>query len=176
MKFVIDHDLHLHSHLSACSGIPEQTTESFLVHAAKNRLKRLCVTDHFWDELVPGESDWYRPQNYAHICEDLPLPKSEGIDLHFGCETEMDKFFTVGISKERIDLFDFIIIPTNHLHMNGFTVSTEDNTVEARARVFMEKNHALLDKDLPFEKIGLAHFTCGLMNKHSDGTRDQIMD
>jgi histidinol phosphatase-like PHP family hydrolase len=176
MKFVIDHDLHIHSCLSSCSKIPEQTAEAFLAYARKNGLKRLAVTDHFWDERVPGASDWYKPQNFAHISEILPLPQCEGVKLHFGCETDMDKFFTVGISKERLEEFDFIIIPTNHLHMDGFTVSASDNTVAARARVFMEKNHALLDKELPFDKIGLAHFTCCLMNKHSDGTRDEIID
>ena len=35
MKYIIDHDLHLHSQLSLCSGHPEQTTEAMLKYAAE---------------------------------------------------------------------------------------------------------------------------------------------
>ena len=33
MKYVIDHDLHIHSLLSSCSRDPEQNTEAILRHA-----------------------------------------------------------------------------------------------------------------------------------------------
>ncbi len=176
MKFIIDHDLHLHSQLSLCSGHPEQTAEKLLKYAQEQGLKHICLTDHFWDETVPGASDWYKPQNSLHIKKALPLPAAEGIRFDFGCETDMDRFTTVGISRETADALDFIIVPTNHLHMGSFTVAPEDSSVARRAKRFMERNHALLDRDLPFTKMGLAHFTCGLMDRGCEGNRDEILN
>ena len=111
MKFTIDHDCHIHSMLSSCSNDPAQSTERILQYAKDNGLKKICITDHFWDERVEGASDWYAPQNFAHISRAKPLPTADGIEFLFGCETDMDKFFTVGVSKERYNDFDFVIIP-----------------------------------------------------------------
>ena len=175
MKFQIDHDLHIHSHLSSCSHDENQTPESILAYARKEGLKKIAITDHFWDEKVDGASEWYAPQNFEHVSSSLPLPKEDGISFLFGCESEMDKFFTLGISRERLNSFDFIIIPTSHLHMSGFTIDENLTSAEERAKYYMERCHRLLDYDLPFHKIGLAHFTCGLMARNCEGTRDDIL-
>lgn len=176
MKFQIDHDLHIHSELSSCSANPQQTPERILDYAKENNLKTICLTDHFWDERVEGASEWYAPQNFGHIANALPLPEEEGISFLFGCETEMDKFFTLGISEERLDAFDFIIVPTSHLHMKGFTVEESLTSATDRAKYYMERCNRLLDMKLPFYKMGLAHFTCTLMQRNCDGTRDDIMN
>ena len=176
MKYIIDHDLHLHSKLSSCSRHPEQTTDALLDYAKQMGFRHICLTDHFWDSTVDGASNWYKPQNYDHISQALPLPTRDGITFDFGCETELDKYTTLGISREAMDNFAFIIIPTNHLHMKGFTIDEELVSVEGRAKFFMERNHALLDMDLPFKKIGLAHFTGSLIAKNCEGGRDDIIN
>ena len=66
MKYKIDHDLHIHSKLSVCSQDELQTKENILKYAIQNNLKQICLTDHFWDENVPGASGWYKPQYYEH--------------------------------------------------------------------------------------------------------------
>lgn len=163
MRYVYDHDLHIHSKLSLCSGDGEQTPRRILEYAKENRLNTLCLTDHFWDDAVEGASGWYKRQNFQHIAEATPLPQAEGIDFLFGCETEMDKFFRIGISRACIDRFDFVIIPTTHLHMMDFTIAAADNAYENRARLWVQRLDALLNMDLPFGKIGLAHMTCSLI-------------
>ena len=166
MKYIYDHDLHIHSKISACSNDPEQTNERILQYAKENNLKTICLTDHFWDSVVPGASNWYSFQNYEHISRALPLPQDKDVKFLFGCETEYDKHMTVGISKERIDSFDFIIIPTTHFHMTDFTISAEDSeTPEGIAKVWVKKLNNLFEMDLPFKKIGIAHLTCGLIAK-----------
>ena len=175
-KFTIDHDLHLHSQLSLCSGDPEQTADALLAYAEREGLSYICVTDHYWDENVPGASGWYAAQNFAHVTQILPLPMSEACKLHFGCEIDMDRFLTLGISKKTMDAFSFIIVPTSHLHMSGFTIDPEDTSVGRRAQLYMQRNHALLDMDLPFYKMGLAHFTCSLMARNCEGSRDDILN
>jgi histidinol phosphatase-like PHP family hydrolase len=168
MKFTFDHDLHIHTHLSTCSGEPEQTVENILEYAKRNNLSKICVTDHYWDENVPGASFWYQPQNFLHIKKSLPLPKADGIEFLFGCETDVDKNMTLGIPEERYDEFDFIIVPTTHMHMTGFTV---DESVgpdcEKRAELWIKRLDAVLNSSLPFEKVGIAHLTTTLISPSS---------
>ncbi len=172
MRYKIDHDYHIHSKLSLCSGDPEQSNENILRFAEENGLKRICLTDHFWDEDVEGASRWYRWQDFVHICEALPLPPSDKVEFLFGAETELNRQMTLGISKERFDKFGFVIIPTTHLHMikDEFVISNEDGaTPEGRAKVWLSRLDGVLDMDLPFHKIGIAHLACSLIAKeHGD--------
>lgn len=171
MRFIIDHDLHIHSSLSPCAGDPLQTPDAILRHGAEDGLSTLCLTDHFWDETVAGASRWYTPQNYDHVRQSLPLPQAEGIEFLFGVETEMTKDNILGVSPDRYDAFDFIIVPISHFHMVGFTLSEEDAaTVEGRANRFLAKLEAVLSMPLPFHKIGLAH-----MANDTIGGRDLTM-
>ena len=164
MKFKIDHDYHIHSQLSACSGDPEQTTQRLLQYAKDNGLSRICLTDHYWDSDVNGATAWYRPQNFEHISQALPLPQESGVDFLFGCETDMNMQMTLGVPPSRFDDFDFIIIPTTHLHMIGFTIPEEyKDSCEKRAKVWVERLEAVLNMTLPFHKIGLAHLACPLI-------------
>ena len=167
-RFKIDHDYHIHSKLSSCSGDREQNAERILKYALDNGFGEICVTDHFWDsEKVPCTIPWYERQDLRHVSEILPLPQAEGVKFMFGCETELDSNLTLGISPESYDKFDFIIIPTTHLHMNGYDNVT---SIEDRAKVYVERLDAVLDMDLPFHKVGIAHLTCPLMayNRKTD--------
>lgn len=172
MKYIIDNDLHIHSKTSLCSGDPMQTPERILQYAEENKLKNICLTDHFWDEKVPGASDWYASQNFEHISKTLPLPKANGIKFLFGCETELDMNMTLGISEERFDEFDFIVIPTTHFHMIGFTIPPETVTPKQKAEYWLKRFHSVLDMNLPFHKVGIAHLTCGLI----DGSRELFLE
>ncbi len=163
MRYRIDHDYHIHSWLSTCSGDPEQSAENILAIAEKMGLERICVTDHFWDESVPNESNWYRVQNFPHICEILPLPKSDKTEFLFGAETETDKYRTLGVSKDIIEKLDFLIIPTTHLHSERNAYPEELASVEGRAKIWVSRLDGVLDADLPFHKIGIAHLACSLI-------------
>lgn len=163
MRFKTDHDLHIHSNLSTCSKCPEQTPDRIAQYAIDDSLETICLTDHFWDDLIPGASNWYDKQNYSHICQAKPLPKPGGVRFLFGCETELDKNLTLGISRERMAEVDFINIPITHFHMK-FVMDPEDRAnQEARIRHWITRLDAVLSMDLPFHKVGLAHLTCHLI-------------
>ncbi len=162
MRFVPDHDLHIHSYLSLCSGDPAQNPAAILAYGEENGLKTLCMTDHMWDQAVPGASEWYAAQSYERTREVLPLPQSENVKFLFGCETEMDKNMVIGISRKTAEELDFIIVPTTHLHMDGFTLNGDEDARELAA-LWVRRFDALLDSDLPFEKTGVAHLTCPLI-------------
>lgn len=164
-RFVYDQDLHLHSQLSSCSNDPAQTTARILQYAKECGIRTLCLTDHYWDSAVPGASLWYTPQNFDHIAKALPLPQEEGIRFLFGCETELDRNLTLGIPPERFDDFDFIVIPTTHLHMTDFTITAEDaQSIDRRVELWITRLEAVLNMDLPFHKVGIAHLACSLLS------------
>ena len=119
MHYVYDHDLHIHSRISLCSGDPEETNERILQYARDNRLSTICLTDHFWDETIPlsADSAFYKAQDLAHVRAALPLPK---------------------------------------------------------AAFWLQKLNALLALDLPFHKIGIAHLTCGLIDRNRQAFLDTI--
>ena len=167
MRFKYDHDLHIHSHISACSKDAEQTKERILQYAKENGLHTVCLTDHFWDENVLCASSWYNANHkFEQITKAKPLPEVDGIKFLFGCETELDKHCTLGISPKRFDDFDVILIPTTHMHMNNFTVESSDYCNPSRlAKLWVERLEAVFKMNLPYHKVGIAHLTCGLIAK-----------
>lgn len=165
MKYVIDHDLHIHSKLSPCSNDPMQTKERILQYAKQYGLKTICVTDHFWDASIPCTNRWYRGQNFGHIDSINPLPRAEDIRFLFGCETDMDYTMQIGIAPEIIPKLDFVIIPTTHFHMRGFSIPEDVTTPAEKAEFWIRKLDAVLNMNLPFSKIGLAHLTCYLIDQ-----------
>lgn len=165
MKFQFDHDLHIHSRLSLCARDPKQTNERILQYGKENGLNTLCLTDHFWDEDAYGviQLKHYEIQNFQYISQAKPLPQQEGITFLFGCETELDRDYHLGISKKRFDEFDFVIIPTTHMHEFGHTISEEDGTnIKTRAKAWINRLDFVLEQELPFHKIGIPHLTTGL--------------
>ncbi len=164
MRYIVDHDLHIHSRLSYCSNDPGETTEAILRYGETSGYSTICLTDHMWDTAIPGASGFYVGQDYPHIAESLPLPPSDKVRFLFGCETELDRHLTLGISRAVMERLDFVIIPTTHLHMKGLTCEGTEDT-ETRARLWCTRLAALLDMDLPFCKIGIAHLTCELMHR-----------
>ena len=159
MRYVPDHDYHIHSMLSQCSSNPEQTAENILKYAKDHGFSSIALTDHFWDEAVPGASNWYATYHkYSDISKALPLPSDSEVEFLFGCETDMDKNGVIGLSREKYDLFDFIIVSTTHMHMKGFAIDESAHaSPDALARLWVERFDTLLKSDLPFGKVGIAH-------------------
>lgn len=165
MRYIVDHDLHIHSGGSMCSGDPEQTPARILRYADDEGFTTVGLSDHFWDETVPMPRggwgpDFYTSQNWPHITKNLPLPQQEGIRFLFGAEVDMTLDGTVGVSPERLAKLDYVLISISHFHCTDFTIRAEDAATPAgRAEVLLDKLEALLERPLPWHKIGLAHLT-----------------
>lgn len=169
MSFKFDHDYHIHSKVSLCSNDEGQTNERILKYAKDNRLSEIVLTDHFWDAKIPKASPWYQKQGIEHVRSALPLPEDKDVRFLFGAETEFNRNCIVAMEKETFDEFDFVIIPTTHLHMRGLTITEADYDAEddTRSRLWVSRMDALLSQDLPFHKIGIAHLACPLFDKRS---------
>ena len=165
MRYIVDHDFHIHSGGSMCSGDPEQTPARILQYGVDEGYAAVALTDHFWDETVPMPRggwgpDFYTSQNFPHICKQLPLPHHDGIRFLFGAEVDMTLDGSVGISPERLAQMDILLISISHFHMTDFTIRGEDAATPAgRAAVLLDKLEKLLAMDLPWHKIVLAHLT-----------------
>lgn len=172
MKYVVDHDYHIHSLLSPCSNDPEQTNERILQYAKENGFKQICIADHHWDEDVPGDEIWVG-QGYDKISRALPLPQAENIKFLFGCEADMKYDYQIGLAPEHYNRFDFVIIALTHLHFTGYAITEElSKTIEGRVETWIKKFEALLSMDLPFHKMGIAHLASGLIGQ----TREQTFE
>ncbi len=176
MRYIVDNDLHIHSYLSQCSSDPEQNNDFILQYALDNGLSTIALTNHYWDEKVGFASSWYMPQNTPHIKEALPLPKHDGVRFLFGCETDMNRYGLIGISRETMKELDFIIVPTTHLHMGNFTIADEDQDVKGRATAWLQRMKVLLQADLPWHKVGIAHLTCGLIYNTPTNEHLNVLD
>ena len=176
MRFSFDHDLHIHSFLSACSRNPEQNPKRMIEYARQYGLKQLCVTDHFWDEAQGSGAPCYAAENVFEKAAMLgPLPKEEGIDFLFGVETEIDRTMRLGFAREHLDAVDFLVIPTTHLNMMGLSLNKEEgSSTENRASLWVKRLDAVLSMDLPFYKVGIAHLTCSTMAYWSRQTELEI--
>lgn len=161
MRYIADHDFHIHSTVSLCCHDETQTPEAILNYAKANGYRQICLTNHFWDEKVASEADWCSEHSFLPLSSVLPLPQDDNTEFLFGCETDMDFNNVLGVSEERFDAFDFIIVATTHLHLDGNTVKNEITTPEEAAFHWVDKIENLLTKNLPWGKIGIAHLTSG---------------
>lgn len=161
MRYIADHDYHIHSTVSPCCHDPNQTPDAIYEYAKRNNYKKICLTNHLWDQNVKSVAEWHEKQRFECLTSVLPLPDDGSVKFCFGAETDMDLNYVVGISKERIDAFDFIIVPTTHLHLSGYTIERNVDSVQGRAELWVNRFRALLKQDFPWHKMGIAHLTCG---------------
>lgn len=176
MKFLLDHDLHIHSNISACASNPENTPENILKSAKSAGLKKIALTDHFWDmdiecEIKAGSCGFER------LSSVLPLPRDENVEFLFGCEADVNYDMVVGVEKEKFDKFDIILISLTHNHKVGKTIRKEDSMIPERlARVWVERLESLINQNLPFNKIGITHLTTPHIARNNTDAYKKTLD
>ena len=165
MRYIADHDFHIHSTVSRCCKDPLQTPERILKYAQENNFSKICLTNHFWDEKVKSDAEWIEEHGYKYLTSVLPLPENENIDFLFGAEIDMDYNGILGISPEALSELDFVTVATTHMHLAGNTVREKIKSPEEAAAIWLGKIKSLLSMSLPFHKMGIAHMTTGHIMK-----------
>jgi histidinol phosphatase-like PHP family hydrolase len=169
MPLLIDHDVHVHTVLSSCCKDPLQTAANVVSRAAETGLRTIGFADHVWDSRIPGASRWYEPQTLDHILrirEEIPAD-TKGVRVLVGCETEYCGGGKAGLSRESAERLDFVLIPTSHFHMKGFTVPESLGGPKEVAALLCERFGEVLDLGLA---TGIAHPFVPL------GFRDRVDD
>ena len=167
----IDHDLHTHTVLSACSHDPAATPANMIEAAADAGLATVGFSNHMWDSQIPGASPWYAPQSFEHISQirqEMPAD-TNGVRVLVGCETENCGDGRVGISRAVADALDYVLIPFSHFHMKGFVEPPGIENPEQVGDLMVRRCSEVLELGLA---TGLAHpfLPCG----HRDST-DEIL-
>lgn len=183
MKYKYDHDFHIHSQLSLCSDDPHQTNDDILRYAEENGLRTIVLTNHYWDSAMGSANHFYTVQNFEHLAKAKPLPQGRDCTFLFGCEGEMKYDETLGVPPFRYPDFDFIILPTTHLHMPGFTITEENaSSFEGLRRMWVSRFERVLASDLPAGKTGIAHLSnrlcaggCEKRPEMLSGLREDVM-
>lgn len=153
MRFVPDHDLHIHTQLSPCSRDARQTPEAILSYGITAGMKLLNLADHCWPDTRAAVLP--KPEN---------LPEGKHCFLLHGAEVDMDMNDNLSATIEEIEALDFAVIAFSHLHLKNYCVPKDfPEDAETHKKRFLERVHHLLSLDLPFHKTGLAHFTCELL-------------
>lgn len=129
----IEHDLHLHTHLSVC-GRDDATIANYIRSAKELGIKKIGVADHMWDSKVPfvdsmrtskaaGGGDavvnWYRMQDIPHcreILDEIAQLDTEGVHFWFGGEVDYCPGVGAAITLEEAEKLEFMTVPNSHTH------------------------------------------------------------
>ncbi len=119
----IDHDLHIHTHLSSCCKEKTlQTPAEIILLAEEMGVSTVGFSDHIWENKAARPSDWYRPQDENNISR-LRAELSEistSIRTLVGCEADMRAPGEFSISREFASELDHVLLSCSHFHMRDF--------------------------------------------------------
>jgi histidinol phosphatase-like PHP family hydrolase len=164
----IDHDVHVHTFLSACSSDPLAEPKAILKQAEECGIELIGFADHLWDPACPGAMAWYVPQNPAHVAQIREqMPEETGVRVLFGAESEYCGGGKVGISQATVDTLDFVLLPMSHFHMRGFVFPPELEDPAGIGALMVARFQELIGLGLA---TGVAHpfLPCGHTEKTDD--------
>ena len=164
MRYVTDHDLHIHSHFSVCSSDARQTPEAILAYGLASGFRLLALTDHAWDDEIPCPTP-FQWGAFSAAKALSPLPQSPKCRFVFGLEADMNCFDTFGLTLQHAEELELCLLSVSHMHSYYFGSHPELHTQdpEESAVRYKKRLHLVMDAPLPFEKCGLPHFTTGLV-------------
>lgn len=133
----LDHDLHVHTYLSACCHDKQKQTPSGILSLAEDMgVRMIGFADHVWANPNLTPSDWYRHQDETQISQlraDLTAVAS-GVNVLVGCEAETIAPGKFGITRQFADQLDFVLLACSHFHMKEFVAQPEGDTPQDIAR------------------------------------------
>ncbi len=150
MRYLVDHDLHNHSHVSPCSRDPRQTKEAILAYALTNGYSLVGLTDHLWPDT--------RDIIWPHMQE---IPQSSRCRFLKGAEVDMDMNGDLLLYDDELKYIDYFILALTHVHLVGCVTDPQKAplSVEDTAAYIKERLKRAFSMNLPFERVGLAHIT-----------------
>ena len=174
----VKHDIHTHTLFSSCCYDPAATVRGFIDRAAELGHEVLGISNHLWDEKVPGASGWYKGQtiDYGFEAKYAIPADTRGVKVLFGTETEYCGMTdTLGMLAETAARFDYILVPHTHTHMKNFVVAENPDISAERKKLAAELEGVLpwITKDLASRMAGvLRHNEVRDMVKGRDGAVD----
>ncbi|MBQ9079688.1 MAG: hypothetical protein IJY27_01300 [Clostridia bacterium] len=137
----IKHDIHTHTTLSRCCYDPRATVGNYVRRAAEFGHKILGLSNHLWDEKVPGASGWYKNQMISYGLQQMDCVPADTCGVKVLCGTETEYYAmrdTLGMLAETAKQFDYVLVPHTHTHMRNFVMPDNDDTVAIK-NIFTER-------------------------------------
>lgn len=133
----IQHDLHVHTYLSACCrDKANMTVPNVLTAAIELGLSTVGFSDHVWMNEAVSPSSWYRPQDARQIARlraDLESLGSTPVRVSVGCEADMRAPGQFSITRAFAESLDHVLLACSHFHMKGFVEQPADSSPRAMA-------------------------------------------
>jgi histidinol phosphatase-like PHP family hydrolase len=137
----IDHDLHIHTYLSACCHDKGNQRPANIVAVAQTLgLKTIGFADHVWSNRQIEPSSWYRPQDERQIerlRHDLRSVSSP-VRILVGCEADTVAPGRFSVTREFATTVDYVGLSCSHLHLKDLVQQPADNTPEAVGCLLMD--------------------------------------
>lgn len=178
-KDFINHDFHIHTKLSLCADRGAEA-KLYIEKARELGLKKIGFANHFWDEKIPANEEFYEIQNFKHnivLREELKKLDKSGVEVYFGFEGEYHPVYGVAITPEIAEQLDFLIVSNSHTHKIMDPALYEP--YEKHAQFMAKAYNNILDSDIskyvtaiahPFEAVCCPYNRQVLFNLVSDDT------
>jgi len=133
----LNHDLHVHSCLSACCEDKENQTPAAILSLAEDMgVRTIGFADHVWTNPNLSPNCWYRPQGenqIVNIRRQL-ASVSTTVRVLIGCEAETIAPGQFGITPEFAQELDFVLLACSHFHMKDFVEQPESDSPQDLGR------------------------------------------
>jgi len=153
---IVDHDLHIHTTLSACCTDQQCTPANIIDRAAGAGLKTIGFANHVWDSAVPGGGQWYRKQSLRHILQirrQIP-DDTRGLRVLVGCECEYCGDGKVSITPASAEQLDYVLVPISHFHIEPMVKPADVNTPKEMAALLIQRFREAIELEIA---TGIAH-------------------
>lgn len=131
----IKHDIHTHSTLSRCCYDPRATVANYVRRAAELGHTTFGLSNHLWDEKVPGASGWYKNQMISYGMQQKECIPADTCGVKVICGTETEFFAAkniLGMLAETAKQFDYVLVPHTHMHMRNQVMNDNADSLAVR--------------------------------------------
>lgn len=150
-------DFHIHTSISACAR-PTATVQGYIDVSAEEGLTSIGFSDHLWDTDI-SPSKIYQKNTFEDLQKIFPLipEDTKGVNVFVGCETDINVYGQIGITKEHASLLDYVLIPISHYHNpeNRF-LGIDVNDKKFMRKFAIDRFIKACDADLPVP-TGICH-------------------
>jgi len=133
----LDHDLHIHTSLSACCADKQNhTPKNIITLAEKMKVHTIGFSDHVWQNPNYQPNDWYRPQDENQIIKLRENLKSIETPTRIlvGCEADTVMPGIFSITPQFAETLDFVILSCNHFHIKDLVEQPESESPKHLAK------------------------------------------
>lgn len=174
----IEHDLHIHTYLSACCTEKEVQVPKNIIALAENMgMKTIGFADHLWMNPAIPPNPWYKPQDESQIVrlkKDLSSIKTK-VRILVGCEADTLGPGRFSITKEFAKTLDYVLLSCSHIHIKDAVEQPKSlsyrDTAEHLVKMFLSAVESGIPTIIahPFALVGSLHdLSEGLVGALSD--------